>query len=243
MRAPTKIEYYRNYTQPLNSKDLKNVDLSKEPNIFLRLKKYIIVLRRWGIQSIFNEYKRFFEKNFQEFLTHLETRELLSQVDSYVEWGTDHEAALGMIMITYIHQERRFLTMKKVLNFTTKMPLTQEEKGSMIFTKGNINSIRLSEDESVYLFYDKIFKQMSKHPLFYAIWLKIFTTQVINPESSISFICACSDDREIYTAKFKELLNGKYHPVIEEEKQVEDEYYFMVDLSDEPSDDFNPNGF
>lgn len=178
-------------------------NLALEVNPYIRLKKYIISLRRKKSPSLFRSYKVFLRENIDTFTRELSIRDLVSQVDTFADFGNDVEKAIAFGVTNFLFQEKLFLTTKVIYSLRKK-----ENTASTISIIPDFNSVRLSYDDAPIVFLKRLSELYAQSPSLQKIWLAILRKLIKDPKSSMYMLLDNISDemKRDYSPQLDELL-------------------------------------
>lgn len=166
------LEDYESFQISRDDNSLEKENINLEKNLCVRLKKYIIKLRRCGDSKTFYEFKIFFEKELNFFIKILETRQLMSVVDTYIDYGNMLEKAIGIGISNFIFHEKMYLTMHCIYDFKNKNNINKDRQHSSS-KRHSTHSFRLSYDDAIIVFLNRMSTIYVNHPTLNRVWLKI----------------------------------------------------------------------
>ena len=198
------LNSYSGFQVPRDENSLLSENLKNEPNRMIRLKKYVIILRRNGTESIFNEYKYFLEENLDFFLLHLGIREINTQVETYVDFGSDAEKGVALGIMNFIMHEKLALTLGSIYDFKKKKKCVILEQ----YSTGSFHSIRLGYDDSLINFLNRISVAYTKSYALNKMWIKILATLAADNKSTIGIIfkSMSAEMKRDYAPLIKEIM-------------------------------------
>jgi len=163
---------YENFQPPRNDNSFMDSDISLETNLFVRLKKYIIALRRKGSQQLFNEFRELYESNQDLFLKELKIRQIVSILDTYADGGNDLESGLALTASTLANCEKIHLSLFVIcsVNFKHNININTQINSAGIHS---LNSIRFAYDDAVLNWLNRCNKKFSKSAVLKRLWSEL----------------------------------------------------------------------
>jgi len=191
------LEKYRKFEIDREDMSICNEDVSLEPDLFIRLKKYIIKLRRTHNREDYCNFKRQYLEHELEFLRVLEARELISICDTIADYDEEIDCGIAMSLSAFINSEKFFLT----FNHT---PIKDHIK-----INGNIWGIRLEMDDAPLNYLYRLDTLAKKVPYLHRIYIKLLSTLLGDERSSLKQIMQYSGNSYVYSKAINGLIIGR----------------------------------
>lgn len=213
------LNSYNSFNLEREDNSLLSENISEEKNKFIRLKKYIIYLRRYGSSStiVFEEYKNFFNENSDLFIRDLGVRELISTIDTFIDFGNILEKSIALGITNFLFHEKIFLTTRTIYDLSPKKTINKDK---LEYLESGFHSIRLNCDDSFLVFLKRLSQEYSKVEVLNKIWVKILKDLINNEKSSLNMIFKNLNDKmkSDYEIILKDFFSDGYFSKESQEK-------------------------
>ena len=199
---------YNLFNLPREDNSLSFCDVLNEKDNSIKLKKYIILLRRNGSGEVFKHFKNFVIKNFKDILLEFNLRNLVSLLDTFIDWGSDSEKLKAYTIVSFVYHERFHLTNLSIYNSRRKGKLNLMHQTNALST----HSIRLAYDDAPILFLYRIGEIVKGDDLFRLIWVRVFNMLVKDKRFMISTLLENmgSEMKDDYDILLKDIFKKGY---------------------------------
>lgn len=164
--------------------DISQEDLLKTSCEFVLFKKLLIRLRR-GKAEDWLMFKSIFEKNISELLTVINSRWLLSIIDTYADCGNDLESGNALAVSNIFTLEKIYATDQIIFNKTLK---SNQRRMDQLPLWDGLLTLRLNLDDMPRNFLLRNLKILTRTPVLKKVFIELFKRAYKNQNFSMNVI-------------------------------------------------------